>query len=289
MPLLNDSLTSKRSCHSPGTDVAPWFTARMPRTLADILLDALADADRQGIRSPTLDRLSNSDVQLLAAQTLAFLRTRPSSESPIPGWRQVGSFEAGVNRWWNQQIGSPISSDTGVRLRKLRAQTYDYLDDELGLISKAPGQNAPIHLAPVGEVFPPDETDDAPREVFIGPGGAGFGDAAENRVVELAAMRKVVEHFEGWEYGDVSLQKVGWDITFTRGLDERHVEVKGVSGRRPSVLLTRNEVDKAAGDPLWSLVVVTQALVAPVVHEFDRNAVVDAASPYVYRAELDRT
>jgi len=25
------------------------------------------------------------------------------------------------------------------------------------------------------------------------------------------------------------------------------------------------------------------------VHEFDRNAVVDAASPYVYRAELDRT
>ncbi|NMM24181.1 MAG: DUF3883 domain-containing protein [Phycicoccus sp.] len=86
-----------------------------------------------------------------------------------------------------------------------------------------------------------------------------------------------------------ALQKVGWDITFTRGLDERHVEVKGVSGRRPSVLLTRNEVDKAAGDPLWSLVVVTQALVAPVVHEFDRNAVVDAASPYVYRAELDRT
>ena len=38
-----------------------------------------------------------------------------------------------------------------------------------------------------------------------------------------------------------------------------------------------------------ALVVVTQALVAPVVHEIDRNAVVDAASPYVYWAELDRT
>jgi len=36
-------------------------------------------------------------------------------------------------------------------------------------------------------------------------------------------------------------------------------------------------------------VVVTQALVAPVMHEFDRNAVVDAASPYVYWAERDRT
>lgn len=260
----------------------------MPRTLADILLDALADADRRGIRSPTFDRLSNSDVQLLAAQTLAFLRTRPSSESPYPGWRQVGSFEAGVNRWWNEQIDSPISSDTGVRLRELRAQIYDYLD-ELGLISKAPGQNAPIHLSPAGEVPAPDLSDDAPREVLIGAGGAGFGDAATNQVVELAAMRTAIEHFEGWEHDDVSMQKVGWDITFTCGLDERHVEVKGVSGRRPSVLLTRNEVDKAAGDPLWSLVVVTQALVAPVVHEFDRNAVVDAARPYVYRADFDRS
>lgn len=144
-------------------------------------------------------------------------------------------------------------------------------------------------MAPAGEVLPPDEADDAPREVFIGPSGAGFGDAASNRIVELAAMRKVVEHFHGWAYEDVSMQKVGWDITCTRDADERHVEVKGVSGRHPSVLLTRNEIDKAAGDPLWSLVVVTQALVAPVVHEFDRNAVVHAASPYVYRAEFDRT
>lgn len=193
-----------------------------------------------------------------------------------------------MNRWWNEQIDSPVTTDTAVPLRKLRAQIYDYLDDELGLISKAPGQDAPIHLAPVGEVLPPDEIDDAPREIFIGPGGAGFGDAVKNRVVELAAMRKVVEHFEGWEHGDVSLQKVGWDITFTRGVEERHVEVKGVSGRRPSVLLARNEVDKAASDPLWSLVVVTQALVAPVVHEFNRDAVAIAASPYVYRAEFDR-
>src|SRR4051794_29244255 len=120
----------------------------MIRSLADVLHDALADADRRGVRSPTLDRLSSSDVQLLAEQTLDFLRTRPSSAPTIPGWRQVGSFDAGVHRWWNEQIDSP---DTAVRLRKLRAQIYDYLDDELGLISKAPGQNAPIHLAPRGE------------------------------------------------------------------------------------------------------------------------------------------
>lgn len=258
----------------------------MPRTVADILHDAIADADERGIRSPTLDRLTNSDVQVLAEQTLAFLRTRPSTDSPIPGWRQVGSFDAGVNRWWNEQIGSSVKSDTAARLRKLRAQIYDYLDDELDLISKAEGQNAPIHLAPAGEVLAPDETDAAPREIFVGPGGAGFGDAARNRAVEIAAMQRVVEHFRDWEHTDVSLQKVGWDITFTRGAEERHVEVKGVSGRRPSVLLTRNEVNMAASDPRWTLVVVTQALVAPVVHEFDRAAVLDAAAPYVYRAEL---
>lgn len=258
----------------------------MARTLADILRDALADADARGVRSPTIARLSDGDVQALAEQTLAFLRTRPSTESPIPGWRQVGSFEAGVNRWWNQQIDSPAKSDTAARLRKLRAQTYDYLDDALGLISKAPGQNAPIHLAPVGDVVSPDVVDNAPKHIFIGPQGAGFGDPEKNRAVENAAMDRVIQHFADWAYVDMSLKKVGWDITFTRGSEERHVEVKGVSGRKPSVLLTRNEVDTAAADPLWCLVVVTQALVAPVVHEFGRDAVAQAASPYVYRAEM---
>lgn len=258
----------------------------MPRTVADVLRSSIADADERGVRSPTLERLTNSDVLLLAEQTLAFLRTRPSSESPIPGWRQVGSFDAGVNRWWNEQIDSPAKSDTAVRLRKLRAQVYDYLDDVLGLISKAPGQNAPIHLLPTGEVVSPDQVDEASREISIGPHGAGFGDAVKNRAVELAAMRKVIEHFNSWEHIDVSAKKVGWDITLTRGAEERHIEVKGVSGRQPSVLLTRNEVRTAADDSLWSLVVVTQALVAPVVHEYGRDAVTKAATPYVYRAEL---
>lgn len=230
--------------------------------------------------------MTDADVRLLAAETLEFLRTRPSSESPIPGWRLVSGFDAGVNRWWVQQINSPIPSDTGVRLRKMRAQMYDFLDEELGLISKAPGQNAPIHLAPIGEVLPRGEVEGAPKDVHIGPGGAGFGDAAKNRAVELAAMRETVFHFAGWTSVDVSAQKVGWDITFSREGEEIHVEVKGVSDRQPSVLLTRNEVNVAAEDPRWLLVVVTQALVAPVVHTFDRAAVVDAATPYVYRADF---
>jgi len=266
---------------------AAWFTAIMSRTVADVLRDALVDADRHESRSPTLDRLSDSDVQLLAAETLAFLRTRPFTESPIPGWRRVSNFHAGVNPWWNQQIGSPISGDPATRLQKLRAQIYDYLDEQLRLISKARGQTAPVHLSPVGEVLSPEQADDAPRKIFVGSSGAGFGDPGKNRIVELAAMHNVVEFFEGWQHEDVSPKNLGWDISFTRGTEERHVEVKGVSGRRPSVLLTRNEMEKAASDPLWSLAVVTQALVAPAVHTFGRDEVLGTASPYVFRAEFD--
>lgn len=266
----------------------PWFTPRMNRTVADVLRDALEDAERRAVRSPTLDRLSNGDLQLLAAETLAFLRSRPSTASPIPNWRQVKSFDAGVNPWWKEQIGSSPSGDAAARLRKLRAQIYDYLEDELRLVSKGPGQNAAIHLAPAGEVLSSEDASGVPRKISIGPNGAGFGDAETNRIVEAAAMRRVVEHFGEWDYEDVSVLKIGWDITFTRGEEQRHVDVKGLSGRGPSVLLTRNEVEKAVSDPLWSLVVVTQALVAPVVHDVDREAVARAALPYVYRADLDR-
>lgn len=66
----------------PPIGAKPWFTAQMARTLADILRDALADADARGVRSPTLASLSNSDVHALAEQTLAFLRTRPSLTGP---------------------------------------------------------------------------------------------------------------------------------------------------------------------------------------------------------------
>lgn len=275
------------SLHADGERPMAHTDSAPSRFAADILREALADADRRNVRSPTLDRLTESDARLLARQTLAYLRTRASVESPIPGWRQVRSFDAGVNRWWNQQIGSSVSSDTAARLRKLRAQIYDYLDEDLALISKAPGQNAPIHLSPSGDVPAGGRRSDMPHEITIGNHGAGFGDAAKNRAVEEAAMRHVVEHYRDWNHDDVSAHKVGWDITMTRNAEERHVEVKGVSGRRPTVLLTNNEIRHATNDPLWSLVVVTQALIAPTIHEFDRATVVEATIPYVYRAVLD--
>jgi hypothetical protein len=71
-----------------------------------------------------------------------------------------------------------------------------------------------------------------------------------------------------------------------RGDEQLHVEVKGVSGSKPTVLLTRNEHAAAAADPLWRLAVVTQALTLPTLTEYPGAQVLDSSSPHVFRVQL---
>jgi len=70
---------------------------------------------------------------------------------------------------------------------------------------------------------------DAPERA----GGAGFGLAAENRQVELAAIRAVRAHYRalGWRVRSVERDKVGYDLIAQRGTEEAHVEVKGSEAR----------------------------------------------------------
>ena len=234
---------------------------------------------------PRIGDLNQRDRDHLAESTLGFLASRRNTPSPNPGWIQVRSFDAGVLRWWNGHLGGPFPSTTTERLQTLRGDIYDFLE-EVGRIAKEPGQYAPVHVAPLKRTQDGVEEQLDQRTIQVSSSGAGFGDAETNRLVELAAMGAAVQHHKGWNADDVSQQKYGWDITFRRGHEERHVEVKGVSGQRPKVLLTRNEVAVAREDVLWSLLVVTQALVAPEVHEFSSAAVLDAAEPYVYVADL---
>lgn len=56
---------------------------------------------------------------------------------------------------------------------------------------------------------------------------------------------------------DVSAQQFGWDITVRRVSEELHLEVKGVPGTKPTVLLTHNEDATAGADPAWRLTVAT--------------------------------
>jgi hypothetical protein len=91
---------------------------------------------------------------------------------------------------------------------------------------------------------------------------AGFGTAEHNREVEEAALRFVTQRYQaqGWEVFDVSGQHLGYDLRCTRGAEEAHIEVKGVAGTVPTFLLTENERQSAATDPLWGVAVVTGAL-----------------------------
>ena len=143
----------------------------------------------------------------------------------------------------------------------------------------------PIHVAP------PEErgAGAAVVEVIsVTTLGAGFGDPFTNAVVEKVAMETVTREYveRGWTPHDVSALKVGWDITVRRGAEELHVEVKGVSGSKPVVLLTRNEHATAAADPLWRLAVVTQALTSPTLSEYAAEYVVSTSTPHVFRVKL---
>lgn len=120
-------------------------------------------------------------------------------------------------------------------------------------------------------------------------GGAGFDDPFSNAVVEAAAMGAVQQFYSegGWHVADVSGDGLGWDLTCTSpDGDVVRVEVKGVRGDDPHVLLTANELRAAREDCDWWLAVVTRALSKPEVHEFDAPTAITAAKPYVYRADL---
>jgi hypothetical protein len=100
---------------------------------------------------------------------------------------------------------------------------------------------------------------------------AGFGDPAENKLVESAAVRKVVKDYEanGWLVRSVERDKCGFDLECSKNGAVEHVEVKGVRGTSPCFIITAGEVEQARGNPKFFLVVVTSALSAtPKVTKF---------------------
>jgi hypothetical protein len=101
-------------------------------------------------------------------------------------------------------------------------------------------------------------------------GGSGFGDPAKNRKVEEAAVRKVTSDFRklGWEVVSVEEERKGFDLLCVKGEQTRKVEVKGVSGSKPSFILTAGEF-RVAADENFRLHVVLNALSkAPVVKKW---------------------
>ncbi|TDW98229.1 putative RNA-binding protein with PUA-like domain [Kribbella sp. VKM Ac-2566] len=254
---------------------------------------------------------------MMPGDVVFFWVTGTDRQALTPGVWGVGHVVAPCD-WDVRQDVAEDSADNGYWLdrdARLRAFYFAYL--ELPLLDKptpraiigtdprlaklevltSPQMGNPQYVSPseaeallelVGG--PPAAPETHTDKIAIDRFGAGFGDALKNRVVEISAMNAVTEYLQakGWRCDDVSVQKCGWDITASRDGRERHVEVKGVSGAIPTILLTRNEVVTAQADPDWCLIVVTQALSKQAVHEFDATAAIAASEPYVYRAKLSR-
>ncbi len=107
-------------------------------------------------------------------------------------------------------------------------------------------------------------------QVTISKSGAGFGTAEQNKKTEIAGMVAAMKHYKKLDYEvkDVSKYNFGWDIVAipnSGGGKSKLVEVKGVSGSEPRILLTRNEYKKAQSEREWELAVVTNALTKPKV------------------------
>ena len=247
--------------------------------LEELLRGALAratDAGRLGVRSTDLTEMELDELLRLCVGFLWGKRTEPS---PIEGWWLSAG---GIRPWWEKE--AHLDEREALSLRPLRTQVYDLLE-ERGLIVKGPGNVVPIHVSPPETRA---RTRSATEVITVNARGAGYGDPATNARVEKAAMDLVVATFRerGWQAEDVSAQKLGWDLTVRQEAEELHLEVKGVSGTKPTILLTRNEHAAAGADPLWRLAVVTQALTAPALAVYGAAQALSAAAPHVFRVQL---
>jgi hypothetical protein len=146
----------------------------------------------------------------------------------------------------------------------------------------------PLSVRPVDTTGPPPSP------------GAGFGDSAENKRVESAAIQAVVEKYEtdGWLVLSVERERCGFDLKCTKGRSVHDVEVKGVRGDEQCFVITAGEVVEARNNPNFYLAVVTSALSSPPTikvysgTEFDRKftlAVIQYRARFLPESKRGRT
>ena len=121
--------------------------------------------------------------------------------------------------------------------------------------------------------------------------GGGFGDPETNRRVEQAAISLVKKYYQekDWTVQSFEQQKIGYDLLCKNGLQEEHVEVKGIQGDVESFIITSAEVKQSHIDTQFVLCVVTLALSnQPQLHrhtakDFDQKFILE---PISYRAAI---
>lgn len=122
-------------------------------------------------------------------------------------------------------------------------------------------------------------------EVYPGDPLIGFGTPETRKLVELAAERAVVAHYQGLGFTGTRVAELncGYDYLFRKRGTELKVEVKGTSTGIEQFYLTRNEY-KVHLDPSWRLAIVINALTRPQVSTYNAKTFKTAfdLEPYVY-------
>lgn len=139
----------------------------------------------------------------------------------------------------------------------------------------------------------PTEADIAAAKARGGVAAEGEADAAPagpvtEDAVQEAAMAYVMGHFKGYGYNaeDVTSKNVGYDIEVSnaKGAMLLKVVVKGTAPALPTFALTPEQSMAAVREPLWRLLVVSDAGSGTAAHKIYKPTEVDQAPGFQRKA-----
>ncbi len=107
---------------------------------------------------------------------------------------------------------------------------------------------------------------------------------ASSQEIQSAAIAYVMKHFAGYGYKpeDVREQNLGYDIEVTnaKGAKLLRVAVRGVAPKAPTFGLTKDELKCSTREPLWKLLVVSDAMSAAPTHKIYKPTEVEQAEGF---------
>jgi len=187
-------------------------------------------------------------------------------------------------------FGKLLASEEQTKSMAAHSRRYSALFKINGNLKNGSVFQGVVPLSPLPTEIVKDRTNDV-RSRRSRQSGGGFGDPAENKIVESKAIRAVVKTYEadGWSVRSVERERCGFDLVCSKKGAVENVEVKGVSAAQECFIITTNEAEQARTNIRFVLMVVTLALSAsPKLSkysglEFRRRF---ELSPIQYRASL---
>lgn len=200
----------------------------------------------------------------------------PVEEVDIPGWnRQISLTEISLETYQAfLRRGLLAATDVDVRARgTVRADPggeqaaervrEDFPADAVLTTIKMPS-SLPRSVPPSSEPTPPRYVEDGEDlKVTAGEDRPKSNNPRSDKLAELRAVELTVEALRnsGWSVErDRQSDGVGYDISFSDGVQTLHVEIKGIQGSRLAFNVTPKEYWRAENDERWVLVAVTSVL-----------------------------